>query len=47
MNGKVYIPFSTMSDLTNTNIITDCYGDEGDHEKVADAVRRSMALLSP
>jgi putative ABC transport system permease protein len=45
MNGKVYIPFSAMSDLTNTyylNAIAMEY--EGDHEKVATAVRRSMAF---
>jgi putative ABC transport system permease protein len=45
MNGKVYIPFSAMSDLTNTyylNAVAMEY--EGDHEKVADAVRRSMAF---
>ncbi len=45
MNGKVYIPFSSMNDLTNTyylNAIAMEY--EGDHEKVAEAVRRSMAF---
>jgi len=45
MNGKVYIPFSAMSDLTNTyylNAVAMEY--EGDHERVADAVRRSMAF---
>ena len=45
MNGKVYIPFTAMSDLTNTyylNAIAMEY--EGDHEKVAEAVRRSMAF---
>jgi putative ABC transport system permease protein len=45
MNGKVYIPFSAMSDLMNTyylNAIAMEY--EGDHQKVADAVRRSMAF---
>ena len=45
MNGKVYIPFSAMSDLTNAyylNAIAMEY--EGDHEKVAAAVRRSMAF---
>jgi len=45
MNGKVYVPFSAMSDLTNTyylNAVAIEY--EGDHEKVADAVRRSMAF---
>ncbi len=45
LNGKVYIPFSAMNDLTNTfylNAIAMEY--EGDHEKVAEAVRRSMAF---
>jgi putative ABC transport system permease protein len=45
MNGKVYIPFSAMSDLMNTyylNAIAMEY--EGDHQKVADGVRRSMAF---
>jgi putative ABC transport system permease protein len=45
MNGKVYIPFSAMSDLVNTyylNAVAIEY--EGDHQKVADAVRRSMAF---
>jgi putative ABC transport system permease protein len=45
MNGKVYIPFSAMNDLTNTyylNAIAMEY--EGDHEKIAAAVRRSMAF---
>jgi putative ABC transport system permease protein len=45
MNGKVYIPFSVMNDLTNTyylNAIAMEY--EGDHQKVADAVRHSMAF---
>jgi putative ABC transport system permease protein len=45
MNGKVYIPFSSMSDLMNTyylNAIAMEY--EGDHQKVTDAVRRSMAF---
>ena len=45
MNGKVYIPFSAMNDLTNTyylNAVAMEY--EGDHEKVAEAVRRSMAF---
>jgi putative ABC transport system permease protein len=45
MNSKIYIPFSAMSDLINTyylNAIAIEY--EGDHEKVAEAVRRSMAF---
>jgi putative ABC transport system permease protein len=45
MNSKVYLPFSAMSDLKNTyylNAIALEY--EGDHQKVADAARRSMAF---
>jgi putative ABC transport system permease protein len=45
LNGKVYVPFSAMNDLTNTyylNAIAMEY--EGDHGKVAEAVRRSMAF---
>jgi len=45
MNSKVYVPFSAMSDLKNTyylNAIAMEY--EGDHAKVADALRRSMAF---
>jgi len=45
LNGSVYIPFSVMSDLKNTyylNAIALEY--EGDHQKVTDAVRRSMAF---
>jgi putative ABC transport system permease protein len=45
LNGHVYIPFSAMNDLMNTyylNAIVMEY--EGDHQKVADAVRSSMAF---
>jgi putative ABC transport system permease protein len=45
LNSHVYIPFSAMSDIKNTyylNAIAMEY--EGDHQKVADAVRRSMAF---
>jgi putative ABC transport system permease protein len=45
LNGSVYVPFSVMSDLKNTyylNAIAMEY--EGDHQKVTDAVRRSMAF---
>ena len=45
MNSKVYIPFSAMNDLANTyylNAVAMEY--EGDHQKVADAIRRSMAF---
>lgn len=45
MNGKVYIPFSAMSNLTNTYYINAVAMEyEGDHQKVADAVRRSLAF---
>ena len=45
MNGRVYIPFSAMSDLTNTYYLSTIAMEyEGDHQKVADAVRRSMAF---
>jgi putative ABC transport system permease protein len=45
MNSKVYIPFSAMNDLTNTYYLSAVAMEyEGDHEKVADAVRRSMAF---
>jgi len=45
MNSKIYVPFSAMSDIKNTyylNAIAMEY--EGDHEKVATAVRQSMAF---
>jgi putative ABC transport system permease protein len=44
MNGKVYVPFSAMSDLRDTykiDMMTMEY--EGPHAKVAEAVRQSMA----
>ncbi len=45
MNGKVYVPFSAMSDLMNTYYINAVAIEyEGDHQKVTDAVRRSMAF---
>jgi putative ABC transport system permease protein len=45
LNGKVYIPFSAMSDLTNTYYLSSIAMEyEGDHEKVAESVRRSMAF---
>lgn len=45
MNGNVYIPYSAMSDLKNTRNLDGIFLDyEGDHEKVAKAVRESMAL---
>jgi putative ABC transport system permease protein len=45
MNLKIYLPFSAMSDITNTyylNAIVMEY--EGDHEKVASSIRQSMAF---
>src|SRR5258707_13528803 len=45
MNSKIYVPFSAMSDIKNTyylNAIAMEY--EGDHEKVATAVRNMMAF---
>jgi putative ABC transport system permease protein len=45
MNSKVYVPFNAMSDLANTyyvNAIAMEY--EGDHAKVAEGVRQSMAF---
>src|ERR1019366_7094982 len=45
MNGKVYIPFSAMNDLVNTYYLNGIAMEyEGDHAKVAEAVRRSMAF---
>jgi putative ABC transport system permease protein len=45
MNGKVYIPFSAMNDLTNTYYLSAIAMEyEGDHQRVAEAVRRSMAF---
>ncbi len=45
LNSKIYLPFSAMSDIKNTyylNAIAMEY--EGDHEKVATAVRHCMAF---
>ncbi len=45
MNGKVYVPFSAMGDLKNTYYLDGIVMEyEGDHQKVADAVCRSMAF---
>lgn len=44
MNGMVYVPFSAMSDLRNTYYLDVIALDyEGEHAKVAKAVRDSMA----
>jgi putative ABC transport system permease protein len=45
MNGKVYVPFSAMKDLKNTYYLNSIAIEyEGDHEKVVNAVRKSMAF---
>lgn len=45
MNGKVFVPFGSVRDLTNTFYLDTIIMEyEGDHQKVADAVRRSMAF---
>jgi putative ABC transport system permease protein len=45
MNGKVYVTFAAMSDLTNTYYLSAIAMEyEGDHQKVTDAIRRSMAF---
>ena len=44
MNGMVYVPFSAMGDLKNTYYLDSIGLDyEGEHSKVAKAVRESMA----
>ena len=45
MNGKVYVPFAAMSDLKKTFYLNSIGMEyEGDHEKVVNAVRHSMAF---
>ena len=45
MNGKVYVPFVAMSDLKKTFYLNSIGMEyEGDHEKVVNAVRHSMAF---
>jgi putative ABC transport system permease protein len=45
MNAMIYIPFSTMSDLKSTHYLdVICLEYEGQHEKVAKAVRESLAF---
>jgi len=45
MNGSVYIPYSAMSDLKNTYYLDSIALDyEGEHAKVAKAVRESLAF---
>jgi putative ABC transport system permease protein len=44
-NGNIYFPFSTMSDLKNTYYLDAVLMEyEGEHEKVATAIRQSMAF---
>jgi putative ABC transport system permease protein len=44
MNGSVYVPYSAMSDLKNTyNLDSIALDYEGDHAKVVQAVRHSLA----
>ena len=45
INGHVYIPFSAMSDLAKTYYLNSIVMEyEGDHSKVVNAVRHSMAF---
>jgi putative ABC transport system permease protein len=45
INEHVYVPFSAMSDLTNTYYLTSIVMEyEGDHTKVVNAVRASMGF---
>src|SRR5215831_7726995 len=45
LNGHVYLPFSAMSDLMNTYYLNSIVMEyEGDHSKVVEALRRSMAF---
>jgi len=45
LNSHVYIPFSASSDLMNTHYLNAVAMEyEGDHQKVVDAVRRSMGF---
>lgn len=45
INALVYVPYSAMSDLKDTFYLDGIFMDyEGDHTKVAQAVRRSMAF---
>ena len=45
MNSKIYLPFSAMGDIKNTYYLNAVVMEyEGDHEKVARAIRQSMAF---
>src|SRR5579871_6475781 len=45
LNGHIYVPFSVMNDLMNTYYLNAVVMEyEGDHAKVVDAIRHSMAF---
>ena len=45
LNGHVYVPFSTFADLKDTHYLNSIVMEyEGDHGKVVEALRRSMAF---
>jgi putative ABC transport system permease protein len=45
LNGHVYVPFSTFADLKDTHYLNSIVIEyEGDHAKVVEALRRSMAF---
>jgi putative ABC transport system permease protein len=45
LNGHVYLPFSAVSDLRDTHYLNSVVMEyEGDHAKVVEAIRRSMAF---
>jgi putative ABC transport system permease protein len=45
LNGHVYVPFSAMNDLMNTHYLNSIVMEyEGDHAKVVQAIRSSMAF---
>jgi len=45
LNGHVYLPFSTFADLKDTHYLNSIVLEyEGDHAKVVEALRRSMAF---
>ena len=45
LNGHVYVPFSAMNDLMNTHYLNSIVMEyEGDHAKVVQAIRNSMAF---
>ena len=45
LNGHIYVPFSTFADLKDTHYLNSIVMEyEGDHAKVVEALRRSMAF---